>query len=110
MKEVTKGMEKPGSNGKVTAKSVKNVFPLFDLMMKPAYLCQYYDNPLKTVIKTDEKVDLNNESILLNDPANQAYRFYGVQNESRGVLRKRTRQKMGPEVVIKRKMAKYEKK
>jgi hypothetical protein len=103
-------MVKPGSNGKVTAKSVKGVFPLFDLIMKPAYLCQYYDTPLKHIIKNDEKMDLNNESVLLGDSENQAYRLYGVQNESRGVLRKRTREQMGSEVVIKRKMAKYEKK
>ena len=111
IKEVKVGMQKPGRTDVVTAKSVKAIYPCYELLNKHAYLCQYYDNPLKGVIKDDKPlVNLNNESILLKDAKDSSYKLYQVQNESRGLLGKRKREETDDGIVIRRTISKYEKK
>ena len=102
-------MTKPGS--KVYAKSVKSIYPRFEVLKKAAYVGQFGDNPLKDVIKKNQEVkpDLTNESILIKKDEDKAYKFYAARDDSKGVLGKRTREKNGEEVYIKRKIAKYEK-
>lgn len=111
--DVHVGMQKPGGRNGVTAKSVKSVYPCYELLNKPAYLCQYYDNPLKGVINEEEpnqKVNLNNESVLVKHPQEESYKLYGVQSPSRGLLGKRKREETDEGTFIKRKVAKYDKK
>lgn len=109
IKEIKVGIQKPGAHEGVYAKSVKSLYPCFEYINKSSYLCQFYDNPLKGVINDEESnVDLNNESILMKDKEDKIYKLYAVQNKSRGLLGKRTREETNEGVFIKRKKARYE--
>lgn len=106
--EVEAGMQKPGAKPGVTAKSIKSIYPMYEMGNKPAYLCQYYNEPTKPHEK--EQFNNNNESVLLKDQDVDAYNLYTVEKESRGLLGKRTREEKGKKTFIKRKKARYEKK
>jgi hypothetical protein len=100
-------MKKLGANGDVTAKSVKTIYPCFDLLSKPAYLCQYYNIPIKE--SEQEKFNDNNESILIKDGDDNSYKLYILQDESRSLLGKRQREETDRGMFIKRKKARYDK-
>jgi len=109
IKEIKVGMRK--GNTEVYAKSVKSVYPRFEVLKKAAYLSHFYDNPLKNVKRPEQadKLNFNNETILVKDPEEEAYKLFATQDESRGVLGKRKREDTNEGTFLKRKVAKYEK-
>lgn len=100
-------MKKPGVNGDVTAKSVKTIYPCFELLNKPTYLCQYYNHPLKE--SEQESFNNNNESVLIKEDDDTSYKLYILQKESRSLLGKRKREETERGTFIKRKKARYDK-
>ena len=114
IKDIKVGMQKPGAPEGVYAKSVKPLYPCFEYINKPSYLCQFYDNPLKGIVNDDdktaqnnEKIDLNNESVLIKDNQEKSYKLFAVQENSRGLLGKRRREEHDGTVYIKRQCSRY---
>jgi len=98
-------------NKEIFAKSVKSVYPHFEMAKRGVVMSHFNKNPFQTLTKPgeDSRQSLNNESILVKNTEEKGMKLYAVQENSRGNLGKRKREEHSDAVFIKRKIAKYEK-